>query len=78
MVLRTCIIMMSFGRLTFNGYFNLIYIAKRKKYTNLTGIKFKNPVKRLTKSLILMHDKDDIQEIELDGENEKDTWFHSI
>ena len=28
----------AFGRLTFNGYFNLIYIAKRKKYTNLTGI----------------------------------------
>ena len=41
----------AFGRLTFNGYFNLIYIAKRKKYTNLTGISLKNPVKRLQKSL---------------------------
>lgn len=61
----------AFGRLTFNGYFNLIYIAKRKKYTNLTGITLKIRLRGF-KKLILMHDKDDIQEIELDGENEKE------
>ena len=31
----------AFGRLTFDGYFNLIYIAKRKKYTNLSKIMLK-------------------------------------
>ena len=61
----------AFGRLTFNGYFNLIYIAKRKKYTNLTGITLKIRLRGF-KKLILMHNKDDIQEIELDGENEKE------
>ena len=61
----------AFGRLTFDGYFNLIYIAKRKKYTNLSKIMLKIRLRGF-KKLILMHNQKDIQEIELDGENEKE------
>ena len=61
----------AFGRLTFDGYFNLIYIAKRKRYTNLSKIMLKIRLRGF-KKLILMHNQKDIQEIELDGENEKE------
>ena len=40
----------AFGRLTFNGYFNLIYIAKRKKIYESYRDHFKNPVKRFQKA----------------------------
>lgn len=58
-------------RIIFDGYFNLIYIEKRKKYTNIQKLVLKIRLKGFDK-FILLHDHEEIQQIELDEENERE------
>lgn len=58
-------------RIIFDGYFNLIYIEKRKKYTNIQKLVLKIRLNGFDK-FILLHDHEEIQQIELDEENERE------
>lgn len=46
----------------FDGYFNLFYIEKRKKYTDIHGVSLSLRLQGFSK-LILMHDRDEIKEL---------------
>lgn len=52
------------GWLNFNGYFNLFYIEKRKKYCRLDGVKLYLQIQGAS-SIRLMHDQEVIRQIEL-------------
>ena len=54
----------------FDGYFNLFYIEKRKKYTDISGLALEVELKGFT-TVILMHDRDEISRFELDDPDEQ-------
>ncbi len=55
------------GRLLdFDGYFNLFYIEKRKKYTDIQSVELKLRLQGFSK-LILMHDRNEIEEITVEA-----------
>ena len=50
----------------FDGYFNLFYIEKRKKYTNIVGLSLVLVLKGYLK-IILMHDQKEVNTFEIDN-----------
>ena len=50
----------------FDGYFNLFYIEKRKKYTNITELALAVLLKGYSR-IILMHDRDEVATAEIDN-----------
>lgn len=55
-------------RIDYNGYFNLFYLEKWKKYTNTQNLTLHIRCKGY-RQLILVHDEKDLWKRELDGEN---------
>ena len=51
----------------FDGYFNLFYIEKRKKYTSIEGIELSIDISGYEK-IELMHDRDIIESLPLKNE----------
>lgn len=49
----------------FNGYFNLFYIEKRKKYTAISGLELHIIISGYTE-IILMHDREEIASLNVD------------
>ncbi len=60
------------NRIDFDGYFNLFYIEKRKKYTRIEDLKLELTLYGY-KSLILVHDGKDIKTVALEA-NERKTY----
>lgn len=56
------------NRIDFNGYFNLFYIEKRKRYSSIRNLYLKLRMKGF-ESLILVHDGKDIGKFDLDAEH---------
>ena len=54
-------------RIDFNGYFNLFYIEKRKKYTNLENVSLSLELQGFTK-LILVYNGSDIKTFALNAD----------
>ncbi|MCR5675413.1 MAG: glycosyltransferase [Lachnospiraceae bacterium] len=52
------------GRLDFDGYFNLFYITKHRKYTTCKSLSLDLTVRGRT-VLILMHDREEIRRVEI-------------
>lgn len=61
-------------RINFDGYFNLFYIEKRKKYTVIDSLSLKTAL-RGYQSLILVHDGVDIEEISLQAEERREYYI---
>lgn len=57
-------------RIDFNGYFNLFYIEKRKKYTELNNL-FLDICLCGFKELVIVHDGVDFGKVSLDSKNQK-------
>lgn len=58
----------------FDGYFNLFYIEKHKKYTTLNGLQLVLTLQGYT-SIALMHDRDSIQTIKLSSQERREYVF---
>lgn len=58
-------------RIDYNGYFNLFYVEKRKKYTNIDNLKILISLCGYER-LILVHDGIDIREVNLESKDYKE------
>ena len=54
------------GRIDFDGYFNLFYIKKRKKYTVIDGLILSLRLKGYT-SITVFHDREELQTVEMNA-----------
>ena len=59
------------NRIDYNGYFNLFYVEKRKKYTDIENLKISICLCGYEK-LVLVHDGIDIREVKLEPKSHKE------